>query len=333
MDVEITVDVMEMSAARRSRRADLGRRRFPAAGRGGAAAGRARHRGQHDPHAAADGGRRAAAPGRLLPRSGRAAGSGCARVSGASRRYARAPGRRCPTMTTTGSSTTSRPERARPAPDRRLRPLPPPARRSATANRASGSRLVQCPGARLWRRCGAPGGGRAGAGTARREPHRAAVHRRLSPARSSTRRCCATASPAAAIGPTPDDGFELVGCRIANAVRCVPPENKPTPAEIATCRRFLTDELTGPDAPQAMLALGRIAHEFGVALPGPAAQGPSVRARRVARAARRPHPRGQLPHLALQHEHRPADRGHVRRGGGTAWRARCRGADPRPVSA
>ena len=60
---------------------------------------------------------------------------------------------------------------------------------------------------------------------------------------------------------TPDDGFELVGCRIANAVRCVPPENKPTPAEIATCRRFLTGELTGPGAPRAMLALGRIAHD------------------------------------------------------------------------
>ena len=72
----------------------------------------------------------------------------------------------------------------------------------------------------------------------------------------------------------PDDGFELVGCRIANAVRCVPPENKPTPAEIATCRRFLTGELTGPGAPRAMLALGRIAHEFGVALPGPAAARP-----------------------------------------------------------
>ena len=62
-------------------------------------------------------------------------------------------------------------------------------------------------------------------------------------------------------GAAPDDGFELLGCRIANAVRCVPPENKPTPAEIATCRRFLVDELTGAGAPAAMLALGRIAHE------------------------------------------------------------------------
>ena len=62
-------------------------------------------------------------------------------------------------------------------------------------------------------------------------------------------------------GADPADGFELVDCRIANAVRCVPPENKPTPAEIATCRRFLAPELTGDGAPRAMLALGRIAHD------------------------------------------------------------------------
>ena len=84
MDVEITVDVMEMSRQRRSRRADLRRRRFPPAGRGGAAARRAGDRGQHHPHPAADGRRRAAAPGRLLPRPVRAAGQGRARVSGAS---------------------------------------------------------------------------------------------------------------------------------------------------------------------------------------------------------------------------------------------------------
>ena len=62
-------------------------------------------------------------------------------------------------------------------------------------------------------------------------------------------------------GADPADGFELVDCRIANAVRCVPPANKPTPAEIATCRRFLAPELTGDGAPRAMLALGRIAHD------------------------------------------------------------------------
>ncbi len=56
----------------------------------------------------------------------------------------------------------------------------------------------------------------------------------------------------------PDDGLELVDCRITNAVRCVPPENKPTGAEIRACRRFLAAELEGP---RAILVLGRIAHE------------------------------------------------------------------------
>src|SRR5262245_20139489 len=41
----------------------------------------------------------------------------------------------------------------------------------------------------------------------------------------------------------PDDGFELIGVRISNAVRCVPPENKPVPAEINTCRQFLIAEM------------------------------------------------------------------------------------------
>src|SRR5258707_13628388 len=38
----------------------------------------------------------------------------------------------------------------------------------------------------------------------------------------------------------PDDGLQLVDCAIINAVRCVPPQNKPTPQEITTCRRYLT---------------------------------------------------------------------------------------------
>ena len=62
-------------------------------------------------------------------------------------------------------------------------------------------------------------------------------------------------------GASPDDGFELLDCRVCNAVRCVPPANRPTPAEIATCRRYLVGELTGPHAPAAILALGRVAHE------------------------------------------------------------------------
>jgi uracil-DNA glycosylase len=62
----------------------------------------------------------------------------------------------------------------------------------------------------------------------------------------------------------PDDGLELVDARITNAVRCVPPENKPTGAEIATCRSFL--EATFADMPRlaVVVALGRIAHETTV---------------------------------------------------------------------
>ena len=58
-----------------------------------------------------------------------------------------------------------------------------------------------------------------------------------------------------------DDGLHLVDCRITNAVRCVPPQNKPLGAEIKTCRRFLVAQLTRPPAPRAILALGRIAHD------------------------------------------------------------------------
>jgi uracil-DNA glycosylase family 4 len=59
----------------------------------------------------------------------------------------------------------------------------------------------------------------------------------------------------------PDDGLMLVDCRITNAVRCVPPENKPTPAEIATCRQFLIPTLAEMKNLRAVLALGRIAHD------------------------------------------------------------------------
>jgi len=58
-----------------------------------------------------------------------------------------------------------------------------------------------------------------------------------------------------------DDGLELVGCRITNAVRCVPPENKPTPLEQRTCRPFLADEIDALPRLKGIFALGRIAHD------------------------------------------------------------------------
>ncbi|WGD56174.1 uracil-DNA glycosylase [Bradyrhizobium sp. CB1650] len=59
----------------------------------------------------------------------------------------------------------------------------------------------------------------------------------------------------------PDDGLKLVDCRIANAVHCVPPQNKPLPAEINTCRRFLAANLEAMPNLRAIVALGRIAHD------------------------------------------------------------------------
>jgi uracil-DNA glycosylase family 4 len=57
------------------------------------------------------------------------------------------------------------------------------------------------------------------------------------------------------------DGLELVDAMITNAVRCVPPSNKPTAAEINTCRRFLAARIRTLPRLQVIVALGRVAHE------------------------------------------------------------------------
>jgi uracil-DNA glycosylase family 4 len=62
-------------------------------------------------------------------------------------------------------------------------------------------------------------------------------------------------------GRRPDDGLRLTGCAISNAVRCVPPQNKPTPAEIGNCRPFLKGALDALANLRVIVALGRIAHE------------------------------------------------------------------------
>ena len=59
----------------------------------------------------------------------------------------------------------------------------------------------------------------------------------------------------------PDDGLALCDCAIVNAVRCVPPENKPTPAEIAACRPYLAGAIRSLPRLKAIVALGRIAHD------------------------------------------------------------------------
>lgn len=57
-----------------------------------------------------------------------------------------------------------------------------------------------------------------------------------------------------------DDGLQLIDCRITNAVRCVPPENKPTPAEINTCRDFFKDTIAEMTNLRAIVVLGAVAH-------------------------------------------------------------------------
>ena len=57
-----------------------------------------------------------------------------------------------------------------------------------------------------------------------------------------------------------DDGLELINCRITNAVKCLPPQNKPTGAEINQCNAFLKAELESLESKRILIALGSIAH-------------------------------------------------------------------------
>lgn len=61
-------------------------------------------------------------------------------------------------------------------------------------------------------------------------------------------------------GRRADDGLRLVDCRVTNAVRCVPPENKPVGAEVGNCRPFLAGEIAAMDKLQIILCLGGLSH-------------------------------------------------------------------------
>lgn len=58
-----------------------------------------------------------------------------------------------------------------------------------------------------------------------------------------------------------DDALRLTDCRITNAVKCLPPENKPEPSEIKTCNRYLAQELAAAPEVRVILALGLVAHK------------------------------------------------------------------------
>jgi len=60
---------------------------------------------------------------------------------------------------------------------------------------------------------------------------------------------------------TSSDNIELIDCRITNAVRCVPPENKPTGSEISRCQSFLYEEFNAMPKLTTVIALGKIAHD------------------------------------------------------------------------
>ncbi len=62
-------------------------------------------------------------------------------------------------------------------------------------------------------------------------------------------------------GAHPNDGLSLIDCRITNAVRCVPPANKPLPEEMRACRPFLENAIAAMPRLAVIVALGRIAHE------------------------------------------------------------------------
>jgi uracil-DNA glycosylase family 4 len=71
-----------------------------------------------------------------------------------------------------------------------------------------------------------------------------------------------------AISRTAADPIELIDCRITNAVKCLPPENKPLPVEVANCNAYLAADLHTLRAGSAILALGRIAHDATLAALG-----------------------------------------------------------------
>ena len=63
------------------------------------------------------------------------------------------------------------------------------------------------------------------------------------------------------VSRTSDDPLALVDCRITNSVKCLPPQNKPTPVEMRTCNDYLVADLALLPAGGAILALGRVAHD------------------------------------------------------------------------
>ncbi len=86
-----------------------------------------------------------------------------------------------------------------------------------------------------------------------------------------------------------DDGLQLKGCRITNAVKCLPPENKPSGEEIKVCNQYLAAELASLPEDLIILALGNVAHQAVLK-----AQGLKIGAYKFSHAARHALPSGQI---------------------------------------
>ena len=123
----------------------------------------------------------------------------------------------------------------------------------------------------------------------------------------------------------PDDGLKLKRAMITNAVRCVPPQNKPVGAEINQCRPFLAARIAALPKLKAMICLGKISHDSTVRT-----LGLKLKDYPFGHGIRRPPARADLV-LSLQpvqHEHPPPDAGNVRgcvRDGEESDRFRLRG--------
>ena len=128
----------------------------------------------------------------------------------------------------------------------------------------------------------------AGARHARRQSHRPAVHRRLRGDIFLYESLHALGLSSAPTSVDRSDGLQLHGVRITNAVKCLPPENKPLPAEIKTCNQYLAAELAKLRSVNAVLALGHGGARRGAGRLGPQTQRREIRPWQRARAARWP---------------------------------------------
>ena len=147
-----------------------------------------------------------------------------------------------------------------------------------------------------------------------RQPHWPALYRRLG-GRPALRHLAQAGLAKGVYDERIDDTLELVDCRIANSVRCVPPQNKPEPSEIKTCRQFLKSELEVLPNVKVILALGKIAHDSVLTTLGAQDRAHPFK-HGVAYDDRQVHPDFELSLLALQHQYRRADHRNVRGCGG-----------------